>query len=260
MLSVKLGNHMQLTYQDMLKNFEKTYRYYNYPDSAYIEEEFKTDHGNTFHIASNVDTAMTELKNDIEQTWNSKINHLEQMKTNFRNLSFFEKLNWQLKHKKINFDSTAEDRKKMINEHYKNILDTIHVKYIDQNQTYIVNSPKIVHTGDTLYVVVTDHNSLDIGIYEATITRANYFSRFPNNSDSKVHLEFDGVLKIMEKSQEFTFSFSANDKDFISSYSYHNIFTDKSTAIEFHNESIQTKLKEMEEKLIKIDPSFKPQY
>ena len=40
MLSVKLGKHMQLTYQDMLKNFEKTYRYYNYPDSAYIEEEF----------------------------------------------------------------------------------------------------------------------------------------------------------------------------------------------------------------------------
>ena len=89
------------------------------PDSAYIEEEFKTDHGNTFHIASNVDTAMTELKNDIEQTWNSKINHLEQMKTDFRNLSFFEKLNWQLKHKKINFDSTAEDRKKMINESAK---------------------------------------------------------------------------------------------------------------------------------------------
>ena len=42
---------------------------------------------------------MTELKHDIEQTWNSKINHLEKMKTDFRNLSFFEKLNWQLKHK-----------------------------------------------------------------------------------------------------------------------------------------------------------------
>ena len=108
-----------------------------------------------------------------------------------------------------------------------------------------------------MYVVVTDYNSLDIGIYEATITRANYFARFPNNSDSKVHLEFDGVLKIMEKSQEFTFSFSANDKEFISSYSYHNIFTDKSIALEFYNESIQTKLKEMEEKLIKIDSSIK---
>ena len=112
MLSVKLGNHMQLTYQDMLKNFEKTYRYYNYPDSAYIEEEFKTDHGNTFHIASNVDTAMTELKNDIEQTWNSKINHLKQIKKNNHNISFFEKLNWQLKHKKINFDSLLKKKKK----------------------------------------------------------------------------------------------------------------------------------------------------
>lgn len=237
---------MKFDYKQMVDNFGVRYSYNKYPTAAIVSEEFNTQ-GHCFQYEDTIEKAIDKLKNKIEVERLEEIQRLEDMKTKFNNLPFFEKIEWQLKNKKLNFNSTSEERKKDFNSITKNILKSIEISRINKNIIYTVLSPHIIKEDDVLYVVVTDSNVLGIGIYKATVTRGNYMMR------NKESVALDGTLSITYNGEEKEFTFNGSEQNFESRHAYHNIFTNKERAINYHNVNVSKKMKEMEQQIVNLD-------
>ena len=243
---------MKFNYQQMVETFGLSYAYHSYSDSAYIQEEFNTHLSHRFNAENTLEKAMTKLKEEINESSKKELERLEGMKQQFRELPLLEKLNWQFKNKKLNFDSTSEKRKEALIEKTKDKLKNIEIIKIDQSKEYLINTPQLIKEGDTLYVVVTDQNALEIGVYKATASHVNYFQR------SEGLIDLHARLLVVDNDKEQEFNFSSDINEFKSNHSYHHIFTDKDKAIEFHNQNIADKLKNMEQKIIKLNkPTLK---
>lgn len=238
---------MKFNYQQMVETFGLTYSYNSFSDSAMIQEEFKTHISNKFNTEDTLEKAMTKLKEEINESSAKENQRLEGMKQQFRELPLLEKLSWQLNNNKLNFDSTSEKRKQDLAKKTKDKLSNIEIVKLDQSKEYLINTPQLIKDGDTLYVVVTDQNVLGIGVYEATASHVNYFQR------SEGLIDLNARLIVVENCKENEFNLTSDTNEFKSGYSYHNVFTDKNKAIEFHNKNINDKLKNMEQKIINLN-------
>lgn len=238
---------MKFNYQQMVETFGLTYSYNSFSDSAIIEEEFKTHLSHKFNAEDTLEKAMTKLKEEINESSAKETKRLEGMKQQFRDLPLLEKLSWQWKNNKLNFDSTSEKRKEDLAQRTKDKLNNIEIIKIDQSKEYLINTPQLIKEGDTLYVVVTDQNALEIGVYQAIASHVNYFQR------SEGLIDLHARLLVVDNGKEQEFNFSSDINEFKSNHSYHHIFTDKNKAIEFHNQNISQKLKNMEQKIINLN-------
>lgn len=232
---------MKFNYKQMVDTFGKKYTYQTYPYKAHIQEKFSTSLGENFQQADTLEKAIENLKIKIESERLIEIQRIEYMKNKFNNLPFLKRLVLRIRNKKLNFDPTTEEMKN------KYIFKKIDITMIDQSVIYTVNSPKIIQDKDCLYVVVTDKNSLNIGIYNATVTFVNYIIK-PEGV-----VNFIGTLSINHNNEIKDFEFSCNEKEYKSRHAYHNIFTDKDKAIDFHNENMRTRIKDIEQQIINLD-------
>lgn len=238
---------MKLNYKEMKDKFEISFAYCSYTTPAYIKEQFNTQNSNGFKAEETLEKALDMLKKEIKKQEEKEIQQQDNLKIEFKNLPFFEKLRWQFKNRKYTFDSTAEERKKDFVRQSENKIKNIDIQRIDKSKEYVINTPVFLNPGDKLYVVVTDQNTLDMGMYEATVNYVNYFER------KEGVLNLEARLLIASEGKENEFGFGSNtEKEFKSGHTYHHIFNDKDSAINFHNESINGKMKSMEDKIISL--------
>lgn len=168
-------------------------------------------------------------------------------KLEFNKLPFLEKTFWHLKNLKFNFDSIAEARKNKYLKKKQRLLNDINkidVIKIDKDMTYKLLSPKFIKNEDEVYVVVTDHNQLDIGLYKVTISSVYYYVSCMGT------IQLQGTINIFENNDKYIFNLSGNEEKLLSNHSYHHVFINKKEAVKFYNEVLQNKIKKIEKLII----------
>lgn len=229
---------MKLNYQQMVDIFGLTYQH----RGNLIEEKFELSR--EFNLHNTLEQAIVSAKDEIRQEIKSEIAYFDGLQQQFNDLPFFEKLGWQIKNKSLEFNS--EERKKVAVDALNYQLNNIQVQMLDQSKIYNVNSPVILKSGDTLYVAVTDQNVLSIGVYKARVESADYINRHGA-------IDLNARLTVEDEVKKHVFNFSSDAQGFKSGHTYHHIFTDKESAIEFHNQNILEKLEDMQQKIIQLD-------
>lgn len=236
---------MLLTYDDMVEKFGKCFTIDTYASESSIIEVFKLD--NIYKEKyENIADAKVALVEKIEKDATNKIDYLDGQKIEFKNLAFFKKMDWIIRNKKHNFDSTAELRKSIVLKEKELRLNNIHTTLINKDVSYNYLSPRIIKEGDTVYVAVTDYNVLDVGLYEGKISDVSH--RLDNND---ITISAHVVIMNPKNNQEESFSINIKENEIHSGWTYHNNFYDKDEAVAFYNQSLKEKVLEMESKLIR---------
>lgn len=234
---------MQFNYEQMKEKFGIAYTYSDSFHFPKITEHFKTNLGFNYHQEDTYEKAKAKLESALKESFDNQVSMQDKLIKEFDNLGFFEKNMWRLRNKKTDFRTVATERKENIEKDYLKALNSIEFNRIDKGVSFEVSGPKILEEGETLFIVVENHNVLDLGIYGATVTRANYFAR------NERLIDLDGVLKIIADGKTHEFSFNTNNNEFSSCHTYHSIFTDKDEAVKYYKETIQTRIESMNKRL-----------
>lgn len=243
---------MKLTYQEMVENFGLIYLaiedYYHIEDSnkakPFIQEEFNCKKDIDPRMEHSIENSIKKLRKKILDDTELQLELIDKQKQEFNKLPFLEKKTWQFKNRKLNFDSIAHEKENKLIKQQEHLLNNIKINKIDKDLIYNLNSPKIIKNKDELYVVVTNHNQLDIGLYKATISDVDYYISCVGT------IELNATINIFDNNKNNLFNLSSNEKELLNNYSYHNVFINKEDAVKFHNESLENKIKKMEELII----------
>lgn len=238
---------MKFNYEQMKENFGIVYTYNDFHPSPIITEEF-----NVFLIpqdrkAKTYEEAEAKLKDILKENLEQKKVTLNNLIQEFDKLSFFKKNAWRLRNKKMDFRTVAKERELQYQEDLERSQKSIVFKPIDKNKTFTVLGPKILKKDDELFVVVENHNELEIGVYRAKVSKPHYFYR------NEVTVDIDGELTIIDNGKLYKFLFRADQNSFVSGHTYHSIFENKEKAIEYYKETIQKKIEFMKQRLEKFD-------
>lgn len=244
---------MKLTHQDMLKNFNFKYTCHNFTSAvaspSYIIETFDLATSNRdFKEERNLEDALTKLKKLTSEDKDMELIFIEKSKQKskqrFNDLSFLGKMNWKIRNKDVQLDLSAQKSKEYCEDLYKQKIENIDVRLIDESRTYIINCPEILKKGDILYLVVTNESLIKPGIYEATVKEANYFERSPGIID------LNARMSIIENGKEEIMNFSSNEANFLTYHSHHYIFKDLENAVKFSSDNINERIKDIESRIV----------
>lgn len=238
---------MKFNYEQMKEHFGIVYSYADFHPTPSITEQFNVFLFLQNQQAKTYEEAKDRLLDIFNNTLTKKHEILDKLIQAFDKLSFFEKNVWRLKNKMMDFRTIVEETKNKYQEDFVKSQESIVFEQIDKNKIFTILGPKLLKNDDELFVVVENHNQLDLGIYRAKVSKSHYFCRDESTID------IDGELTIVDNGTTYEFSFRAEPDSFVSGHTYHNIFVDKEEAIEYYKDTVQKRIDSMNQRLENLD-------
>lgn len=231
---------MVYTHEEMKNKFGIIY-FVNVLNNYRIEEHFKTDYM-PFDVYPNIEIAK---KTFIENNWNDeKLRALQDIVDKYESQSFLKKCLSRRKPEYYLYISAKEELVKRTNNIKKKIelLESQDLTVLDPKETYKIQYPDL-SVGDKVYIMVSEQNFLEEGLYEGELISTRYALYDTNN------VCFTGILKLtgyQDKELLINVDSYGNLRD---SYMHHKVYLNKEEAEKDFKNKMKKKVLYYKEKL-----------
>lgn len=231
---------MFYTHDEMKNRFGVVY-FINVLKNYRLEEHFETDYI-PFDVYPSIDVAK---KNFIENSWNDeRLRDLRDIIKKYESQSFLKKL-LSRKTSEFNIYSSAkkEEYKRANNIRRKiELLESQDLLKLNPKETYKIQYPELA-VGDKIYIMVSEQNFLEEGIYEGELVSTRYALYDTNN------VCFTGILKLtgyQDKELLINVDSYGNLRD---GYMHHKVYLNKEEAEKDFKNKMKKKVLYYKEKL-----------
>ena len=231
---------MFYTHDEMKNRFGIVY-FVNILNNYRIEEHFKTDYM-PFDVYPNIEIAKKVF---IENNWNDeKLRDLQDIIKKYESQSFLKKLLSRKTPEFHLYSSAKKEVHKRINNIRRKIelLESQDLLKLNPKETYKIQYPDL-SVGDKVYIMVSEQNFLEEGVYEGELITTRYALYDTNN------VCFTGILKLTGyKDEEILLNVDSygNLRD---GYMHHKVYLDKEEAEKEFKSKMKNKVSYYKEKL-----------
>lgn len=231
---------MFYTHDEMKNRFGIVY-FVNVLNNYRIEEHFKTDYI-PFDVYPNIEIAKKVF---IENNWNDeKLRDLQDIIKKYESQSFLKKLLSRKTPEFHLYSSAKKEVYKRVNNIRRKIelLESQDLLKLNPKETYKIQYPDL-SVGDKVYIMVSEQNFLEEGIYEGELVTTRYALYDTNN------VYFTGILKLTGyKDEELLLNVDSygNLRD---GYMHHKVYLDKEEAEKDFKNKMKKKVSYYKEKL-----------
>lgn len=231
---------MYYTHEEMKNKFGIIY-FVNVLNNYRIEEHFKTDYI-PFDVYPNIEIAKKAF---IENNWNDeKLCALQDIVNKYESKSYFKRLLSRKNPEYYLYTSAKKEVHKRVNNIRRKIelLESQDLLKLNPKETYKIQYPDL-SVGDKVYIMVSEQNFLEEGVYEGELITTRYALYDANN------VCFTGILKLTDyQDKELLINVDSygNLRD---GYMHHKVYLNKEEAEKDFSNKIKNKVSYYKEKL-----------